>query len=275
MITLRPGTLGQEVAAWQGFLGDRGLLPGAQSGVFDGDTQRATRLFQSSRRLIPDGVVGPATLKAATALGFLDRDQPPSPPAPPRIQGSTPHNDFYPPKPSFPPLIGDTERRAVFGNFAYDPAPSVANPDAIKVTDGWAAANIVTVTVPGLAGITVGGTHAHSGGRVSFHRKAAAQLIALWSAWNVAGLLGRILTFDGAYNPRFQRGSHTRLSNHAFGTAFDINAQQNPFHKPVAPMGKPGCVMELVSLANQHGFYWGGHFSPSADGMHFEIAKLT
>jgi D-alanyl-D-alanine carboxypeptidase len=29
-------------------------------------------------------------------------------------------------------------------------------------------------------------------------------------------------------------------------------------------------VRELVEIAYQHGFYWGGHFSP-LDGMHFEV----
>jgi hypothetical protein len=29
----------------------------------------------------------------------------------------------------------------------------------------------------------------------------------------------------------------------------------------------------LVGIANDNGFYWGGHFT-RLDGMHFEIAKL-
>jgi len=29
-----------------------------------------------------------------------------------------------------------------------------------------------------------------------------------------------------------------------------------------------------VPLANEHGFYWGGHFRHRPDGMHFEIAVL-
>jgi hypothetical protein len=38
-------------------------------------------------------------------------------------------------------------------------------------------------------------------------------------------------------------------------------------------MGEHGCLLELVPIANEHGFYWGGHFSRK-DGMHFEIAKI-
>jgi Putative peptidoglycan binding domain/D-alanyl-D-alanine carboxypeptidase len=30
----------------------------------------------------------------------------------------------------------------------------------------------------------------------------------------------------------------------------------------------------LVGIANDHGFYWGGHYSKRLDGMHFEVAQL-
>jgi hypothetical protein len=85
-------------------------------------------------------------------------------------------------------------------------------------------------------------------------------------------LLNHILTFDGAYTSRFIRCSNKTLSNHAFGTAFDINAGENPLGAQPALPGRKGCVFELVPTAHQFGFYWGGHFS-RRDGMHFEIAK--
>jgi hypothetical protein len=82
-----------------------------------------------------------------------------------------------------------------------------------------------------------------------------------------------MLTFDGAFAPRFIRCNNTSLSNHAFGTAFDINADENPLGaQPALPADK-GCVFELVPIAHQFGFYWGGHFS-RRDGMHFEVAKV-
>jgi len=272
---LQRGSRGSAVGRWQAFLSARGFLRDAQDGIFGEQTARATARFQGSRRIQPDGVVGPATLRAASALGFNEEPiAAPPRPAPPQIEPAQPANDFFPPKPSFPPLVGDQGRRAVFGAFTFVPAPTAGNPEAIRLTDNWAATNIVSVDVPGLAGIPVGGTTRVSRGKMSFHRKAADQLVRLWRAWGDAGLLNRILTFDGAYNPRFQRRSTTRLSNHAFGSAFDINARQNPFQRPVAARGKEGCVLDLVALANEHGFFWGGHFSPNTDGMHFEIAKL-
>lgn len=33
-------------------------------------------------------------------------------------------------------------------------------------------------------------------------------------------------------------------------------------------------MRELVPIANDFGFYWGGHFRSRLDGMHFEIAEL-
>jgi hypothetical protein len=39
-------------------------------------------------------------------------------------------------------------------------------------------------------------------------------------------------------------------------------------------VGQKGSVRELVQIANNNGFYWGGHFSRK-DGMHFEIAKVV
>jgi hypothetical protein len=78
-----------------------------------------------------------------------------------------------------------------------------------------------------------------------------------------------VLTWDGSFVPRFIRGSRTTLSNHAFGTAFDINCGYNRLGTIPALLGNKGYVRELVELANEHGFYWGGHFaSPRSDGMH-------
>ena len=88
------------------------------------------------------------------------------------------------------------------------------------------------------------------------------------------GLLEGVLSFDGAYNPRFMRGSREVLSAHAFGVAFDINARWNRVGTIPEPAGEKGSVRELVALANEFGFFWGGHFKRRPDGMHFELVKL-
>jgi hypothetical protein len=126
------------------------------------------------------------------------------------------------------------------------------------------------------------GTKGCPKGKVSFHKKGVPQLQALWAAWEAAGLLPLVLTFDGGWNPRFIRGSTKSLSNHAWGTAFDVNAALNPLGCVPALVGKPGSTRKLVELAVQNGFFWGGWFGEFAggsvkgrfDGMHFECYKL-
>ncbi|MFM6344063.1 MAG: M15 family metallopeptidase, partial [Dolichospermum sp.] len=87
------------------------------------------------------------------------------------------------------------------------------------------------------------------------------------------------LTFDGSFVPRLIRGAplvkdFRKLSNHAFGSAFDINASFNPLGQIPASISKKGSVRLLVSTANDYGFFWGGHFNTRKDGMHFEVAKI-
>lgn len=86
-------------------------------------------------------------------------------------------------------------------------------------------------------------------------------------------MLSLLISYGGSYNARLIRGSKTALSNHCFGTAFDINMQWNQLDAEPIALGLKGSIRELVPLAHEYGFYWGGHFSRK-DGMHFEIAQL-
>jgi hypothetical protein len=38
--------------------------------------------------------------------------------------------------------------------------------------------------------------------------------------------------------------------------------------------GQEGSVRELAGLANEYGFYRGGHYRKRPDGMHVEVSKL-
>lgn len=175
----------------------------------------------------------------------------------------------FPPHPAFN-SPGPQQRAAMFGAFEYEPAPTTDNPEAIRILGNWEHENIVSVPLPQLSQVTNGRNRG-----MRFHRLARAQLIELWEDWESAGLLDRILTYAGSFVPRFIRGSRSRLSNHAFGSAFDINVRWNPLNKIPAAVGETGCVRELVPIANRHGFYWGGHYNSRPDGMHFEIALLV
>jgi hypothetical protein len=176
----------------------------------------------------------------------------------------------FPPCPDFPPLITNRQREALFGRYEYVRAPQPGNPEAIRILGGWERDNIVDVPIPQLPR-ALGGRAPAS---IRFHRLAAAQLQSLWAEWEAAGLLGRILSFGGGFVARFVRGSRSLLSNHAFGSAFDINEAYNSFGQRPTSKGSKGSVRELVPIANRCGFYWGGHYQSRMDGMHFEIAVL-
>lgn len=253
---LKLGSMGPIVEQWQTFLRGQGLHVDA-TGLFGPETDAATRAFQRRHRLDIDGKVGNQTFGKAALLGF-------------ELVDHTEAEAAFPALPPFPPLVSNAERQALFGPLAFVGAPTPSNPEAIRITNGWEAANMVRVPVPQLAGVP----GAPASGTLFFHRKGAKALQGFWQAVQDQGLLDRVLRFDGAYNPRFVRGGAARqiLSNHAFGTAFDINARQNPLGAEPATAGTAGCVYELVPIAHAFGFYWGGHFS-RRDGMHFELAR--
>jgi hypothetical protein len=172
----------------------------------------------------------------------------------------------YPPKPTFR-TPDQLTRVAMFGAFRYQPTGN----GNIRILGSWAAENIVRITVPQLAGIE----GCNESGTIYFHKKGIEQLEGFFDEVERRGLKDKILTWAGSFVPRFIRGSNRTLSNHAWGTAFDINAAWNPLGKQPAPQGAKGSVTELVSIANEFGFYWGGHYNSRLDGMHFELAVLN
>jgi hypothetical protein len=74
---------------------------------------------------------------------------------------------------------------------------------------------------------------------------------------------------DWSYTFRMIRGSRDRLSNHASGTAIDLNATKHPLGKVgTFPSEK---VPMIRALAKKYGLRWGGDYTSRADEMHFEI----
>ncbi len=248
---------GSSVGKWQYFLRGRGFYLGEVNEIFDEDTLRATIDFQRRYNLQPDGVVGNKSYGVAMQLGYegISEDS----------LEKTSMN--WPKKPSLPTLVSNEQRKKLFGSFTYASEPLPGNPENIRITGTWQAKNIELLHIPQLVRIKGSDT-------VRFHKAAAAQLIKLWSDWDAAGLLHLVLTWDGSFVPRFIRGSRSILSNHAFGSAFDINAAWNGLGVIPPMVGQKACVRELVEIANTNGFYWGGHYENRKDGMHFEIAKI-
>ncbi|MER3414146.1 MAG: hypothetical protein C4341_07925 [Armatimonadota bacterium] len=173
----------------------------------------------------------------------------------------------FPPCPPFDPLTPSQKQR-LFGPLRAKDDPK--RPGFLVVHPEWRRRRTRVVEVPQLRGVQ--GTP--SNGHVRLHERAVDPFLTLWLAWEDNGLLGDVLSWDGGYVPRRIRGSRL-VSSHAFGIAFDINARWNPLARPPAPAGTSGSVVRLVRLANQHGFFWGGHFRSRPDGMHFELARLA
>lgn len=264
MKALRRGARGDDVVRWQTFLRGQEFDAVFESVEADGDfgpvTERATRAFQQRHGLKPDGVVGNLTYAKAMEHG-LDLVEEPS------LDENGPN---WPARPTnLEPLITNDDRMRLFGRFAFVAAPRPGNPEAIEITDDWERKNIVKVRIPQLVGVE----DAPRDGTVRFHDTVASGVVALFQAWQDAGLIDRVRSWAGSYTARYVRGSRSLLSNHAFGSAFDINVRWNRLGAQPALKGAEGSVRELVALANQHGFYWGGHYPRRPDGMHFEYAR--
>jgi hypothetical protein len=108
---------------------------------------------------------------------------------------------------------------------------------------------------------------------IPFHKKAASALkAALDEIWEHCGkeqaLIERfgLHRYDGAYNKRLVRGSSSKWSNHAFGAAIDIDAEDNP-------MGRGRGTMPdfAVRAFKRQGARWGGDYHSRKDPMHFEF----
>jgi hypothetical protein len=72
MRTLAHGTGGNDVTTWQAFLISQGILEaGGADGRFGPKTEKATKDYQAKHGLEADGIVGPKTIAAAVAEGFV------------------------------------------------------------------------------------------------------------------------------------------------------------------------------------------------------------
>jgi hypothetical protein len=265
---LRRGSKGRWVGVLQNFLLGRGHYKGKVDNSFGKLSDAAVRRFQRANGLKVDGVVGNQTWGTAMALGLELVESPASD----RRRKDSP---AWPPKPTkLRPLYGKS-REKIFGHIAFAHTPTSRNPEKITITNDWQRENIVKVHIPQLKLLRMR-RPPKSGfpksGNVFCHRLAAEPFQRLWQAWEDAGLLKLVRTYSGLWVPRFIRGSRTTLSNHAYGTAMDINYAWNMLgHRP-ALVGEFGSVRELVPLMNKNGFYWGGHFK-RRDGMHGELVK--
>ena len=139
----------------------------------------------------------------------------------------------------------------VVGVFRY----SVIGGGRIAPEQSWVSAHIITKTVPIL-------------GQVTCNKFVFPQLEAALKDVIENGLQDKIHPneYAGCYYPRFIAGT-TKLSNHSFGLALDLNT----------PGNQRGTVGEMdrgvVAIFKYWGFAWGGDWDYT-DPMHFEMVEL-
>lgn len=259
MRAIRKGSKGPIIKAWQTFLVGEGagIVP---DGDFGNRTVRATKAWQAKRGLVADGIVGNASFGAAMVRGFGLVETPTAGKAGPA----------WPPKRAGLKPPSKRTRAQRYGKFSFKAAPTPSNPERIIITDREWRRNIIKVSIPQLAAI---GRRPH----MWAHTKVADSLQAIWHDWEAAGLLSLVVSYNGSYNARYIRGSRRSLSNHSWGTAFDINLRANRLGAVPALVGQPGSVRMLVPIAAKHGWFWGGWYGYGPgrgryDGMHFEKA---
>ena len=136
----------------------------------------------------------------------------------------------------------------------------------IEYTNDWDRDNITVVDIPQLAAIGAGTNG------IKFYQPAAKQLQAAFDEIQKAGLMNQIHEWCGSYSPRLLRGSTNILSNHAFGTALDINCTNLTYGRPVQFSNQPDFA-KVVDIFQKHGFVWGGYFA-RPDPMHFETYRI-
>lgn len=273
-----------EVQRWQYFLRRQGI---PQVGAIDADfgfnTEKATKFFQVAHGLSATGRVNESTLAKAEELGYTILP-----------------DDYYekrvgvefPKKPTGLSSPTNESRNRTFVCFKFLQRPLEQRPDAEAIvqkgrcdgsTSDWVATHIVDVPVPQLRFAR------GFGSQIRCHAIAAPMLTALFEQWEDDDLLHLVISYEGCFVPRYKRsqappgaGGHglkrsadvPALSNHSFGSAFDVNFVDNQLGSIPALCGRRGSVRELVASANKLGIFWGGHFS-TPDGMHFEISRVS
>jgi len=137
------------------------------------------------------------------------------------------------------------------GQYRYTVSGGRVTPES-----SWVAEHIATEQVPII-------------GSVTCNKAMLPQLRAALQEVVDSGLADKIHPgeYAGCYYPRFIAGS-TTLSNHAFGTALDINV----------PGNQRGTVGEIdrgvVAIFKKWGFAWGGDWNYT-DPMHFEMNRVV
>lgn len=100
--------------------------------------------------------------------------------------------------------------------------------------------------------------------KIYLNKVVHAPLLAALTEIDSRGLNDELVSFDGGWCLRAQRGS-TKFSTHCWGLAFDINASTNQLNTP------GDLHPDVAQIFKDAGFVWGGNFK-RLDFMHFQWA---
>ena len=243
---LKRGDTGTDVRALQLFLSGAGLSAGAADGEFTFMTESALRAWQGVVGVLPVGFVDQGTWGALISRGF--------------VALSEPLALEYPEAPDWMQPLADSKachRR--WGRIEYRSTNELDFPERVTILNEFKEQCIVEAHCP----IT--------GQIISLHGDVMPHYLNALNAIHAAGFSPLILGLGESFSPRFQIGSRTTLSRHAWGAAIDINPDQNRLAARPARPGQHGSLYDLVPIMNKHGFWWGGHArDPRKDGAHFE-----
>lgn len=133
--------------------------------------------------------------------------------------------------------------------------------DKIVFLSGFDLADVAPVRIPQLRNVP-----GSNQGKLSVHKRAHGQLLAVFNEIEGRGLLHHVKTCAGTLNARLRKptsGALSKLpSNHAFGIAIDLNEDDPGFGASVAP---------VAPIFQRLGFAWGKAFN---DPMHFEVNRF-
>jgi hypothetical protein len=131
-------------------------------------------------------------------------------------------------------------------------------------TKNWVQTYITTIAVSGIPNMKT----------VKVHKRVAPQFKAFFMAIVKKGLADKITSYAGGFVARTITNNESSLSNHALGTAIDVNAPENGYGTKGADRGAKGSVRELADFCADFGLYWGGWYRRNKDLMHFEAVKI-
>ena len=142
--------------------------------------------------------------------------------------------------------------------------PPVEEPTVATSQNGYIAndrSRVESITIPGTSR------------KVTLRKGAPGQLLAHFAGWFdrvIESVDGGQLD-DWGYAERPIRGSKNTLSNHASGTALDLNAPRHPLG--ARNTFTPGQMSRIRAKLKEYdgAIRWGGDYRNRADEMHFEI----